>query len=236
MNPSSKKNFTLIELLVVIAIIAILAGMLLPALNQARNLAHEAACVNNQKQIGIMMAMYVGENKEMFPVDVRGSGYNTHIYNLYINYGSKNLKLFAGCPGRPFEKAPSAVQKYTGKNSYFSYGLNYFLLNHSNTRPYNFEGTLKRVKYPSKTAAIGGTVCEAVKGAYAQVANNWKSEFIRNCIKNPAHSTQLFVHGGKRKTVIANVDGSVLSMEKKIARKYNVYSGLFDFTDYISIP
>ena len=97
------KKFTLIELLVVIAIIAILAGLIMPALNQARNKARSTSCKNNMKQIGLAIELYQQDNQaypaiNTMPSIVDGMGILFPMNEILDNYIDENSKAYR-CPG-----------------------------------------------------------------------------------------------------------------------------------------
>ncbi len=128
------KNFTLIELLVVIAIIAILAAILLPALQQARARGIATSCLNNMKQISTGNHAYMDDHAGFLPTNRWQVDGRTWVKCLYPYITGKSNSFIANADTKVLDGViwcPVQASNTTNQNSFnsnnVSYGLNHFL-------------------------------------------------------------------------------------------------------------
>jgi prepilin-type N-terminal cleavage/methylation domain-containing protein/prepilin-type processing-associated H-X9-DG protein len=165
-HADSRRAFTLIELLVVIAIIAILAGMLLPALAKAKEKGKSANCMSNLRQLGIAARLYGNDNEDRSPptFQVRGANvFRKAWFNFLQPYTqSSNLIL---CPSRT-PKFKEAIAIYPSENDnkeVSNYAMNFRIggCDWPGTWPASSWPQLKdsAIKNPARTVFItdGGT-------------------------------------------------------------------------------
>ena len=173
-NASSAQNgFTLIELLVVIAIIAILAGMLLPALNNAKSVARNSKCIAQEKQFFLALNDYSDSNNGWGPVVKYSGGFTRWPAQMFVGSYLTQLKLYI-CPEAASYEYAEYVFHAKGKNStslltasgltyfnYVHYTINKFIIGNSTTEALN----MSKAVQPSKKILLADSCGEPCNAA-----------------------------------------------------------------------
>ncbi len=208
---TTKQYFSLIELLIVIAIIAILAGLLLPALNAAREKAAAVNCLSREKQIGLGLAAYGNDNGGICGNASNVSGMtddNLWNWSLYNSGIIANPDLFL-CPSF----APEKFDRNSMASAwYYTYGVNYAGTESLNGgRPISFN--LKKITQDSRTLPFQPSRTLLLADSYGKVTAGERQYFnVGMWWEAIGHSRIHFRHQLRASAVFYDGHGAMTTM------------------------
>jgi prepilin-type N-terminal cleavage/methylation domain-containing protein len=242
-NPTLTRAFTLIELLVVIAIIAILAGMLLPALAKAKSKGQRIYCLNSLKQVALFMHLYVDDNNETFPGHRNEGGVNdpdkalTNWWGTTIIGYAKNQSNLFHCPSFGSKRNDNGVRwEWKFDCHKVGYGYNGFFLGQ---HPYTDEPTVslggvsfKATKRFKRTAIVSPVDNVLVGDSQPKSDGMWSSSlwWPSACMDNKNSTTKAFegidpIRHQKTGVIVFNDGHSEARKSDRINPPFDPYSG-----------